>query len=51
VLLKTAAPLGIATDAAIQNALDPSVKSGAAKKVNLVDYTLLREVHQELGLR
>jgi ABC-type nitrate/sulfonate/bicarbonate transport system substrate-binding protein len=51
VLLKTAAPLGIATDTAIQNALDPSVKGGAAKKVNLVDYTLLREVHQELGLR
>jgi ABC-type nitrate/sulfonate/bicarbonate transport system substrate-binding protein len=51
VLLKTAAPLGIATDAAIQNALDPSVKAGAAKKVNLVDYTLLREVHRDLGIR
>jgi len=51
VLLKTAAPLGIATDTAIQNALDPAAKGGAAKKANLVDYSLLREAHQELGLR
>jgi ABC-type nitrate/sulfonate/bicarbonate transport system substrate-binding protein len=49
VLLKSAAPTGIATDAAVQNALDPAAK-GVAKK-NLVDYTLLREVHQELGIR
>lgn len=50
VLLKSAAPTGIATDGAVQNALDPAAKGLAAKR-NLVDYTLLREVHQELGIR
>jgi ABC-type nitrate/sulfonate/bicarbonate transport system substrate-binding protein len=50
VLLKSAAPTGVATDAAVQNGLDPAAKRVAGKK-NLVDYTLLREVHQELGIR
>ncbi|HEY3305725.1 MAG TPA: ABC transporter substrate-binding protein [Candidatus Binatia bacterium] len=51
VLLKSAAPTGVATDGAVQNALDPAAKGVATKKANLVDYTLLREVHQELGIR
>jgi NitT/TauT family transport system substrate-binding protein len=51
ILTKTSTALGIATDTAIQNALDPAAKGVVAKKANLVDYTLLREVHQELGIR
>ncbi len=50
VLLKSAAPDGVATDLAVQNSLDPAAK-GVATKKNLVDYTLLREVQQELGIR
>ena len=48
VLVKIAARNGIASEAAIQNALDPAV---IRKKKDLVDYSLLREVHQELGMR
>jgi ABC-type nitrate/sulfonate/bicarbonate transport system substrate-binding protein len=51
VLVKTATRNGIASDTAIQNALDPAVKSAATKKKDLVDYSLLREVHQELGIK
>jgi len=48
VLVKIAARNGIASDMAIQNALDPTV---TRKRKDLVDYTLLREVHQELRTR
>jgi ABC-type nitrate/sulfonate/bicarbonate transport system substrate-binding protein len=48
VLVKIAARNGIASDTAIQNALDPTV---IRKRKDLVDYTLLREIHQELGIR
>ena len=48
VLVKIAARNGIASDMAIQNALDPTV---IRKRKDLVDYTLLREIHQELGIR
>ena len=48
VLVKIAARNGIASDTAIQNALDPTAKR---TRKDLVDYTLLREIHQELGIR
>jgi ABC-type nitrate/sulfonate/bicarbonate transport system substrate-binding protein len=48
VLIKIATKNGIASDTAIQNALDPAV---IKKRKDLVDYSLLREVHQELGMR
>ena len=48
VLVKIAARNGIASDTAIQNALDPTV---IRKRKDLVDYTRLREIHQELGIR
>lgn len=51
VLVKTATKNGIASDTAIQNALDPAVKATATKRKDLVDYSLLREVHEELGIR
>jgi len=51
VLVKTATKNGIASDTAIQNALDPAVKASPTKRKDLVDYSLLREVHQELGIR
>jgi len=51
VLVKTATKNGIASDAAIQNALDPAVKASPTKRKDLVDYSLLREVNQELGIR
>ena len=51
VLVKTATKNGIASDTAIQNALDPSVKAGPTKRKDLVDYSLLREVHEELGIQ
>ena len=51
VLVKTATKNGIASDTAIQNALDSAVKASPTKRKDLVDYSLLREVHQELGIR
>jgi ABC-type nitrate/sulfonate/bicarbonate transport system substrate-binding protein len=48
VLIKIATNNGIASDRAIQNALDPAAKR---TRKDLVDYTLLREIHQELGIR
>ena len=48
VLVKIATRNGIASDTAIQNALDPAAKR---KRKDLVDYSLLREIHQELGIR
>ena len=48
VLIKIATKNGIASDTAIQNALDPAAKR---TRKDLVDYTLLREIHQELGIR
>jgi NitT/TauT family transport system substrate-binding protein len=48
VLVKTAARNGIASEAAIQNALEPGTTK---KRKDLVDYSLLREVQQELGIR
>jgi hypothetical protein len=48
ILLKIATKNGMASEAAIQNALDPAA---VRKRKDLVDYSLLREVHQELGIR
>ena len=48
VLIKIATKNGIASETAIQNALDPTAKR---TRKDLVDYTLLREIHQELGIR
>ena len=48
VLVKIAAKNGIASDTAVENTVDPTV---IRKRKDLVDYSLLREVHQELGMR
>jgi NitT/TauT family transport system substrate-binding protein len=48
ILIKIATKNGIASDTAIENALDPAV---TRKRKDLVDYSLLREVHQALGMR
>jgi NitT/TauT family transport system substrate-binding protein len=48
VLIKIATKNGIASDTAIQNALDPAAKRTSK---DLVDYSLLREIHQELGIK
>ena len=45
VLARIATKNGIASDTAIQNALDPTAKR---IRKDLVDYTLLREVQQEM---
>jgi NitT/TauT family transport system substrate-binding protein len=51
VLVKTATRNGIASEVAIQNALDPAVKGAVTKRKELVDYSLVREINQELGVR
>lgn len=51
VLVKTATRNGIASETAIQNALDPAVKGAATKRKDVVDYSLMREIHQELGIK
>jgi ABC-type nitrate/sulfonate/bicarbonate transport system substrate-binding protein len=48
VLVKIATRNGIASDTAIQNALDPAAKRN---RRDLVDYSLLREILQESGAR
>src|ERR1043166_2011314 len=48
ILARIATKNGIASDVAIQNALDPTVKR--ARK-DLVDYSLLREIQPDFGLR
>jgi ABC-type nitrate/sulfonate/bicarbonate transport system substrate-binding protein len=48
VLIKIATRNGIASDTAIQNALDPAAKR---TRRDLVDYTLLREILQESGAK
>jgi NitT/TauT family transport system substrate-binding protein len=48
VLAKIATRNGIASDTAIQNALDPAAKR---TRKDLVDYSLLREILQETGVK
>lgn len=48
VLVKIATKNGIASDTAVQNTLDSTV---IRKRKDWVDYGLLREVHQDLGMR
>jgi ABC-type nitrate/sulfonate/bicarbonate transport system substrate-binding protein len=47
-LVKITAKNGIASEAAIQNALQPGKLT---KSTDLVDYSLLREIHEELGIK
>jgi ABC-type nitrate/sulfonate/bicarbonate transport system substrate-binding protein len=49
VLRKISTANGTATDSAVQNTLDESVKSRGFKTETLVDYSILREIHEEKG--
>jgi ABC-type nitrate/sulfonate/bicarbonate transport system substrate-binding protein len=49
VLRKISTVNGTATDNAVQNTLDESVKNRAFKTEALVDYSILREIHEEKG--
>ncbi|MEA2658591.1 MAG: NitT/TauT family transport system substrate-binding protein [Candidatus Binatota bacterium] len=49
VLRKISTANGTATDNAIQNTLDEAVKSRGFKTETLVDYSILREIHEEKG--
>ncbi|HEY2986077.1 MAG TPA: ABC transporter substrate-binding protein [Candidatus Binatia bacterium] len=51
VLLKVSTRSGIASDSSIQNSLDQTARSESAKKTELVDYGLLREVLREMGVK
>jgi NitT/TauT family transport system substrate-binding protein len=51
VLLKVSTRAGIASENSIQNSLDQTARSETAKKTELVDYALLREVLNELGVQ
>jgi hypothetical protein len=47
VLSKISTSNGIATDTAIQNALDETGKNRNFKTETLVDYSILREIHDD----
>ena len=49
VLRKISTANGTATENAVQNALDEGVKGRGFKTESLVDYSLLREIHEEKG--
>jgi hypothetical protein len=49
VLRKISTANGTATDNAIQNTLDEAVKSRGFKTETLVDYSILREIHEDKG--
>jgi ABC-type nitrate/sulfonate/bicarbonate transport system substrate-binding protein len=51
VLLKVSTRSGIASENSIQNSLDQTARSETTKKTELVDYALLREVLNELGVQ
>jgi ABC-type nitrate/sulfonate/bicarbonate transport system substrate-binding protein len=51
VLRKISTSNGIATDTAIQNALEDSPKGRAFKAEGLVDYSVLREIIEETGVK
>jgi hypothetical protein len=48
-LRKISTANGTATDNAIQNTLDEAVKSRGFKTETLVDYSILREIHEDKG--
>jgi len=51
VLRRISTSNGIASDTAIQNALEDSPKGRAFKADSLVDYSVLREIIEETGVK